>query len=188
MKKVVLDFAEQSKFVCDAGKDKIVRGVYGYYNLLNVSMRDGEKGTVITIHNQFKKIDALEADLKKFGFIEKAYVHKRGTAVINTLDNKYSLKKEDYKWILECVLEFVKKFDLKIGNCESCGRAGAGFFVDAKTGDYFHVCENCLKNVRSDFNKERGEKTGFWAAIGRFFRGGRKTQKNLKALQKPDLK
>ena len=184
MKKVVLEFAESNKLICDGGRDNCA-GVYGYYNLLNVSMRNGGNGTVITVHNRFKKIDALEADLKKFGFIEKAFVDARGNTVINTLDRKYNLKSADYKWILDCVLEFVKRFDLKIGNCENCGRAGASFIKDTKTGEYFHLCENCLKNVRSGFNKERGEKTGFWAALGRFFRGGRKkTQKNLVRLEK----
>ena len=188
MKKTVLDFAESCKLVFDGGKDNCA-GVYGYYNLLNVSIRDGDKGTAITVHNRFTRIDALEAGLKKFGFIEKAYVDARGNTVINTLDKKYGLKKEDYKWILDGVLEFVKKFDLKIGNCENCGRAGAAFFKDTKTGEYYHICENCLKNVRSGFNKGRGEKTGFWAALGRLFRGGKKkTQKNLKALAKPEFK
>jgi hypothetical protein len=183
MKKTVLEFAGSGGLVRDGDN-----GVYGYYNLLNVSMQEGRAGTVITIHNRFKKIDSLEADLKKFGFIEKAYVDERGNTVINTLDKKYGLKQSDYKWILDCVLDFVKKFDLKIGNCENCGRAGASFFVDAKTGEYYHVCENCLNNVRSGFNQARGEKTGFWAAIGRFFRGGKKSQKNLVALAKPNVK
>ena len=185
MKKAAVAFADANKMVCEYGKDKQAEGIYGHYNLLNVSLRQGEKGSQITIHNQFKRVDALEADLKKFGFIENVSVDARGNTVINTLDKKYNLKEEDYKWILDTVLEFVKKFNLKIGNCESCGRAGASFFKDKKTGEYYCVCENCLKNVRSGFNKERGEKTGFWAALGRFFRRGKKTQKHLVALDEP---
>ena len=186
MKKAVVGFAESNKLACDKSKDGFVIGIYGYFNLLNVSFGEGDKGTVVTIHNEFKKVDALGADLKKFGFIDSVSINARGNAVIKTLDKQYPLKEEDYKWILDTVLEFVRKFNLKIGNCESCGRAGAAFFKDTKTGEYFHVCENCLKNVRSDFNKDRGEKTGFWAALGRLFRRRKKTHKHLVALDRPE--
>ena len=179
MNKAAVQFASANKFTTDYNKDKTVSGIYGYYNLLNVSFLDGEKGTVVTIHNEFKRIDALEADLKRFGFIESVTTNKRDNIVIKTMDRKYSLKEEDFKWILDTVLDFVKKFNLRIGNCESCGRAGAKFFKDTKTGEYFHICENCFKNVRSDFNKDRGEKTGFWAALGRLFRRRKKTHKHL---------
>ena len=178
MKKNVIGFAEANKLVCDGIGDKVA-GIYGYYNLLNVSIKDGDKGSVITVHNNFKKIDALTPELKKFGFIESAAVNGGGDLVIYTLDRKYNLNAGDYAWILKTVLEFVEKFDLKIGNCGGCGRAGASFYKDVKTGEYFHLCENCVGNVRSGFNKERGEKTGFWAALGRLFRRGKKTQKNL---------
>jgi len=180
VKKAVIEFAAANKLTCDYGRDKQACGIYGYYNLLNVSIRDGEKGAVITLHHNFKKIDSLEPDLLKFGFVEKAFVNSGGNTVIHTLDKKYNLKAGDYNWILDTVLEFVRKFDLKIGNCEGCGRAGARFYKDLKTGEYFHLCENCLNNARSGFNKGRGEKTGFFANLGRFFRGGKKkTQKNL---------
>ena len=184
MKKTLIVFAENNKLTVDGGGGNAAAfGVYGYYNLLNVSVREGAKGSVITVHNNFKKIDALTPELMKFGFIEKTGIDGNNNLIINTLDNKYNLKAEDYSWILDTVLEFVKKFDLKIGNCGGCGRAGASFFKDTKTGEYFCLCENCVNNVRSGFNKERGEKTGFRARLGRFFRGGKKTQKSLVKLK-----
>ena len=188
MKKEAIGFADANKLVCEYDKNKKAVGVYGCYNLLNVSMRGGDKGTEVTLHNQYKKVDSLAADLKRFGFVDGAAVNGKGNAVIYTLDKKYNLKASDYKWILDTALAFVKKFDLPIGNCESCGRAGAEFFKDVKSGEYYCVCENCLKNVRSGFNKERGEKTGFWAALGRLFRRRHKTHKNLQKLERPDKK
>jgi len=185
MKQDVLNFAESNKFMADIGRDKTVYGVYGYYGALIVSMRRGEKGTVITIHNRFKRVDALDCGVKKFGFVEKAYIDALGNAVINTLDKKYGLVQSDYAWILDCASEFIKKFNIKTGGCESCGRAGASFFTDTKTGEYFHVCKKCLNSVRSDFNQARGEKMGMGAALGRFFRDGKKTQKHLVELEKP---
>jgi hypothetical protein len=180
IKKALAEFASQNGLKLDRSGKDTVAGVYGSYKRLNVSVTEGARGSVFTVHNRVDgMIDGLRRDLTAYGLVDGVEV-REGKVTFTVLDDKYALSETDYAWALDAVITFAERFKYRVGNCESCGSGGAEFYKNTKTGKYYCICPTCKSNFRSAFNRREGEKTGFWARIKRFFRGNKADRELVK--------